>query len=180
MIFSYKECLDKYGTDYNIKKGVQNGELYVKEKGLYSDVLHVPELEVIAKKFSNGIFTLQSAFYYHGLTDTIPELYYISTPKNSRKITDLRVKQIYENSAAFELGKITLEYNGVSITTYNKERLLVELMRNKSKISFDLYKELILNYRKIINELDVALISEYAYELPKTNTVMEAIRLEVL
>ena len=156
------------------------GELFIKEKGIYSDVLHVSELEVITKKFPNGIFTLQSAFYYHDLTDTIPEFYYITTPKNSRKITDQRIKQIYENSAALELGKIVIEYNGISITTYNKERLLVELMRNRNKIPFDLYKEVILNYRKIIHELDIALISEYAYELPKTNIVMEAIKMEVL
>ena len=90
------------------------------------------------------------------------------------------MKQIYENSEAFEMGKTTIEYEGVDITIYDKERLLVELIRNKRKFSFDLYKELIISYRKIIRELDVAAVTEYAYELPKRNMVMEALRLEVL
>lgn len=179
MLLSYRECLEKYGTDYMIKKNLEGETLFLVEKGLYSDRSYVPYLEVIAKKYGNGILTLHSAFYYHGLTDTIPQYYYLSTPKNCRKIENEKVKQLYENSAAFELGKTTLNYDGVDITIYNKERLLIELVRNKRKFSFDMYKEIINNYRKIADELDVAMIAEYAYELPKTNMVMETLRLEV-
>lgn len=180
MLLSYQECLEKYGTDYKIKKNLQEGKLYVKEKGIYSDKRYVPELEIISKKYPNAIITLNSAFYYYGLTDTIPDFYYVATQKSSRKISDTRVKQIYDNSVAFEMGKTTIEYDGVDITIYNKERLLVELIRNKRKFSFDLYKELITSYRKIIHELDIAAVTEYAYELPKRNMVMETLRLEVL
>ncbi len=180
MLLSYQECLEKYGTDYKIKKNVQEGKLYVKEKGIYSDKRYVPELEIISKKYPNAIITLNSAFYYYGLTDMIPDFYYVATQKSSRKISDTRVKQIYDNSVAFEMGKTTIEYDGVDITIYNKERLLVELIRNKRKFSFDLYKELITSYRKIIHELDITAVTEYAYELPKRNMVMETLRLEVL
>lgn len=180
MLLTYKECLEKYGTDYKIKKSVQEGLLYIAGKGLYSERRYVPELEIISKKYPNAIITLNSAFYYYGLTDTIPDFYYVATPKNSRKISDTRVKQIYENSNAFEMGKTTMEYEGVNIIIYNRERLLVELIRNKHKIAFDLYKELINSYRKIIHELNIAMVTEYAYELPKTNMVMETLRMEVL
>ena len=90
------------------------------------------------------------------------------------------MKQIYENSNAFEMEKTTIEYDGVDITIYNEERLLIELIRNKRKFSFDLYKEIISNYRKLIHKMDMTQIMEYAYELPKTNMVMETIRLEIL
>lgn len=180
MLLSYQECLEKYGTDYKIKKSIKAGELFFKEKGIYSDKKYVPELEIISKKYSNAIITLNSAFYYYGLTDTIPNFYYVATPKSSRKISDTRVKQIYENSEAFEMGKTIIEYEGVDITIYNKERLLVELIRNKWKMPFDLYKELIISYRKIIHELDIATVTDYVYELPKKNMVMETLRLEVL
>lgn len=180
MLLSYQECLEIYGTDYKIKKSVQKGELFVKEKGIYSDKQYVTELEIISKKYPNAIITLNSAFYYYGLTDTIPDFYYISTPKNTRKISDIRVKQFYENSEAFDLGKNMLEYDGVDIVTYDRERLLVELIRNKRKFPFDYYKELISSYRRIIHELNMATVAEYACELPKTNMVMETLRLEVL
>ena len=180
MLFSYRECLEKYGTEYQIKKSLQEGRLYMTEKGLYSEEKYVPELEIIMKKYPNAILTLNSAFYYHGLTDTIPDYYYVATPKNTRKMEDVRVKQIYENSEAFEMGKTTMEYNGVDITIYNEERLLIELIRNKRKFSFDLYKEIISNYRNKIYKMDMTQITEYACELPKTNMVMETIRLEIL
>ena len=50
------------------------------------------ELEIIMKKYPNAILTLNSAFYYYGLTDTIPDHYYVATPKSNRKIEDVRVK----------------------------------------------------------------------------------------
>lgn len=180
MLLSYQECLEKYGTDYKIKKSIQEGKLYLKEKGIYSDKKHVSELEIISKKYPNGILTLNSAFYYYGMTDTIPDSYYVATPKSNRKITDDRVKQIYENSNAFDMGKTTIEYDGVDISIYDKERLLIELIRNKRKFSFELYKEVISSYRKITHELDFMVIAEYANELPKKNLIMETIRLEVL
>ena len=84
----------------------------------------MPELEIIMKKYPNAILTLNSAFYYYGLTDTIPDRYYVATPKSNRKIEDVRVKQIYENSNAFEMGKTTIEYDGVDITIYNEDKLI--------------------------------------------------------
>ena len=120
-------------------KNIQEGHLFITEKGLYSEDRYVPELEIIMKKYPNAILTLNSAFYYYGLTDTIPDHYYVATPKSNRKIEDVRVK-----------------------------------------FSFDLYKEIISNYRKLIHKMDMTQIMEYAYELPKTNMMMETIRLEIL
>lgn len=180
MIFSYQECLEKYGTDYKIKKELQEGRLFIKEKGIYSDKQYVPELDIISKKYPDVIMTLNSAFYYYGLTDTIPDFYYVATPKHSKKLKDPRIKQIYDNSDEVDLGKTMIEYDGVDISIYNKERLLIELIRNKRKFSFDMYKELISSYRKIVDELDIAAVSEYAQLLPKKKMVMETLRLEVL
>lgn len=73
-----------------------------------------------------------------------------------------------------------MNYDGVDIVIYDKERLLVELIWDKRKFSFDFYKEIIVSYRRIIYELDMTLVDEYAYALPKSNIVMETLRLEVL
>ena len=58
--------------------------------------------------------------------------------------------------------------------------MLIELIRNKNKLPFDYYKEILLNYRKVINELDIQAIQEYAFALPKTSMVLETLQLEVL
>ena len=54
----------------------------------------------------------------------------------------------------FELGKTEMEFQGDKIKVYNQERMLIELIRNKSKIPFDYYKEIIGNYRNRVNEMD--------------------------
>ena len=89
-------------------------------------------VEIIMKKYPNAILTLNSAFYYYGLTDTIPDHYYIATPKSNRKIEDVRVKQIYENSNAFEMGKTTIEYDdeGASLLINSNEQMLSEKLRS--------------------------------------------------
>lgn len=118
--------------------------------------------------------------YQDCLEKYVPDFYYVATPKNTRKISDERVKQFYENSEAFDMGKTKMNYDGADIVIYDKERLLVELIRNKRKFSFDFYKEIIASYRRIVHELDMTLVAEYVYELPKTNTIIETLRLEVL
>lgn len=75
----------------------------------------MPELEIIMKKYPNAILTLNSAFYYYGLTTPYRIIIMSQRPKVIRKIEDVRVKQIYENSNAFEMGKTTIEYDGVDL-----------------------------------------------------------------
>ena len=66
------------------------------------------------------------------------------------------------------------------ILMYNKERMLVELLRNKNKLPFDYYKEILGNYRKQINDLDIQAIQDYAYVIPKSGMIMETLQMEVL
>ena len=79
MLLTHTECLKRWQSDYQIKKRVQDGTLFRIEKGIYSDTPEVSTLAVITKKYPDSIFTLDSAFYYHGLTDVIPDAYCIAT-----------------------------------------------------------------------------------------------------
>ena len=180
MIFSYAECIKKYGTDYRIKKAIQEGKLYKMEPGIYSDSRCESDTAVIEKKYPHAVFTLNSAFYYQGLTDTIPLYYYLATDKNASKIVDKSFKQIFDNNNSLDIGVEIINYCGDDIRVFSKERLLIELIRKKNKMPFDYYKEILRNYRKIIYELDFQLVEEYAEKLPKTNLVMKTIQLEVL
>lgn len=180
MLYSYEQIIKMFGSDRKLKQALKEKKVFKIEEGIYSDNQLVPELAIISKKYPNAIFTLNSAFYYHGLTDVIPNQYYLATPKETTKIRDKRVKQKFENSSELNLGVITMIYNTTEIKIYNKERMLVELLRNKSKISFDYYKEVLISYRKIIHKLDIQSIQEYALSLPKSNMILESLQMEVL
>lgn len=179
MLIGYNECIERYGSKYNLNKIVKDGKLFKLEKGIYSDKKYVPEYKIITYKYPSAVFTMDSAFFYHGLTDVIPEKYYLMTGRGASKIRDERVVQLFENSNVMELGVEYLEYDSYLIRIYNKERMLLELLRNRNKISFDYYKEILNNYRKIIYELDIPMIQDFASKLPKKKMIMEALELEI-
>lgn len=97
MLYSYAQCIRMYGTDRKLKQALMKGKLFKIEKGVYSDSEHVSELSVISMKYSKAIFTLNSVFYYYGLTDTIPNYYFLPTPKEVTKINYrlIIIKKLY-------------------------------------------------------------------------------------
>lgn len=58
--------------------------------------------------------------------------------------------------------------------------MLIEPLRCKSKLPFDYYKEILLDYRKIMPQLDIQTIQDYAMDVPKSGKIMETLQLEVL
>lgn len=180
MVFTYSECIKKYGSDYLIKKAIKEGELFQKAKGLYSDQPHCSEIELLTVKYPRAVYTGFSAYYYHNLTDVIPDKHYLATRRTDSRIKEADVKQSFINEELFELGKTTIEYDGISINIYSRERLLVDLIRLKSKIPFDYYKEVINNYRRIADELDYFHMEDCACGLKNGNKIMQRIQLEVL
>jgi hypothetical protein len=172
--------MKNYHSDYRIKQAVKNGNLYKLNWGIYSDRKYEPDTAIIRKKYPKAVFTLNSAFYYQGLTDTIPSFYYLATDKDAAKITNRNVKQIFDNYNSMDIGVEVMKYSGDDIQVFSKERLLIELVRNKNKLPFDYYKEIIYSYRRETSEIDFALVEEYAQKLPRTKAVIETIQMEVL
>lgn len=179
MIYTYKECIRIWSSDYQIKKQIKEGNLFRIEKGLYSDAPDVSTLAIISIKHPKSIFTMESAFYYHGLTDVIPEQYHIATDKHAMRLSDKRICQYYMQSDILNVGVITMTRRDATIKIYDKERMLIELLRHKNKLPFDYYKEIIGNYRNIIYTLDIERIQEYAATFPKHKMISEALDAEV-
>ena len=180
MILTYGECVDRYGTDYRIKKEIQAGRLFRREKGIYTDEKLCSDVSVIVAKYPRAIFTGESAYYYYGLTDVIPECFHLATLRTDSRIRNESVQQYFVNAELFPLGKTTMDYHGFQIPIYSRERLLVDLIRQKSKLPYDYYKELIRSYRRVSEELDLFSVEECAEKLRNRRSIMKAIELQVL
>jgi predicted transcriptional regulator of viral defense system len=180
MLLSYQECITQYGSDYGIKKAISEGRLFFKEKGLYSTTEHYSELSSIMLKYPKAVLTGKSAFYYHSLTDGIPDYYYLATRRNDTRINDKRVQQSFLKEEMFNAGITTMRYNNSVIRVYDRERMLIELMRFKAKYSLDYYKEVVLNYRKIADTLDFVSVEDYAMMFKNGGTLLNMIQMEVL
>ena len=177
---SRAECLTEYGSDYMIQQKVDAGELFRVGKAVYSEEKDVPELAVLAFQYPHAVVTMNSAFYMHGLTDVIPDRYDLATERNTAKIREKRARQYFYPSGFFDQGIETTDYRGFSIRIYDKERMLIELLRYKSKLPFDYYKEILLNYRRVTPQLDMQAIHDYAYDAPKSRKVIETLLMEVM
>ena len=66
-----QECIQTLGSDFAIANAVSEKALYKLDRGIYSDRPYVPFVEIAAKRYPNAVVTLDSAFYYQGLTDVV-------------------------------------------------------------------------------------------------------------
>ncbi len=179
MLYSYEDCVLKFGNDYQIKKMQEVGQISRILPGIYTDAKKHAELDIVCFKYPKAVFTSYSAFYYHSLTDTIPDMYYLGTLRDSAKITDERVKQSFYREEVFHIGIERKLYQNINIQIYDKERMLIELIRGKKKMPFDFYKEVIGSYRRITDNLDIEKLQEYVVCFPAADSIFKAIQLEV-
>lgn len=180
MILTYDECIKRYGSDWWIKKEIKDGKLYKIEKGIYSLEKDYNEIEFILAKYPRAIFTGESAYYYMGLTNVIPDKYVLATRRNDTRMKEKYIKQVFMDENLFDAGKIKIEYKNIMIPIYSIERLLVDVIRFKGKYPFDYYKEIIHSYREAIGSLDFYMIEECASKYKMKDSILEAIKLEVL
>ena len=179
-MLSRADCLKKYGSDYMIEKMIEKGELYKVGKEIYSEERAVPRLAVLSFEYPDAVITMHSAFYYYDLTDVIPDAYDLCTDRNAAKIRGSDIRQYFAPSPFFEEGAENVDYRGFRIRIYNRERMLIELLRYRTKLPFDYYKEVLHGFRRILPELNVQKIQDYAYRAPKSARITELLQLEVL
>ena len=180
MIYTHKELETTFKSDYQIKKAIAEGKIYKIERGIYSKSPSVHPLDVISKKYPHAVFTMESAFYFHGLTDVIPQKMHLAVIRtSSRRISSRSIVQVFVLEKLLEIGKTQIVFDGASINVYNKERMLIELIRNKKRLAFDYYKEIISSYRRRINELLVCDIEDYIKAFDTEDFLFKTIQEEV-
>ncbi len=179
LLKTYEECIAEFGSNHYLDKAIESGRLFKIEKGIYSDEQLPSQLSVVVFKYPNTIMTMESAFYYHGLTDSIPDEYVLCTERNGTKIKDIRIKQIFCQKKLFLIGKSKMEYQGIKLNIYDRERMLIELVRNREKLPYDYYKEIIRSYRDKLFDLDIEKMQEYIRQFPGSKTINEVIAREV-
>jgi len=180
MLYTWKEVNEKYGYPLKVREALSCGEIYKVGRGYYSEKQYINPFLLLAEKYPYAIITMDTAFFIHGLTDVIPDKTHLATLRNATRITDDKVVQVFLSDQIFEPGKTTQDYEGVKITIYDRERMLIEALRNSKSIAFDYYKEIITNYRKIDDKLDYRKIEEYISFFQKRDYLYNMLQREVL
>ena len=180
MVYRYNDLLNRYKNTYQITKAIKEKQIYKVDSGIYSDDEFPNEMEVIMKKYPNAIFTMDTAFYIYDLTDVIPRKYQLAINRKSRKIEHPKIELYFNYENFFEVGKTQVIIDGGTvINVYDKERMLIELVRNKKQIPYDYYKEILNNYREQSSTLEIRKIQEYLKFFKNSNSIFKTIRNEV-
>lgn len=179
MVARLAEWSRRYGTKYRVGEMVRAGRLFRIEEGVYADVAEVPEVEIVLAKYPASVLTLQSAYYYYRLSDEIPDEYHLATDRKAARIADERVVQSFVPTGTLLTGVTEIDVLDEHLRIYDKERLLIETMRYRTKLPYDLYREVIGSFRNIRAELYGARIDDYLRKFPRKESIKDAIRKEV-
>lgn len=179
MIIRHKDLVKKGYSAYQIKKMVNDKKLFFIKKGVYSTKEEIDYFDAICKKHPNAIFTLETACYIYRLKKDLPKVYYVASKQKDRKMKEEFIKQTFMSDELYSIGINNLTYNGVNIKAYDLERLLIEVVRNKTNIDYDSYQEIISGYKKIAKLLNKRKLELYLPHF-KNKKVIERINNEVI
>jgi len=177
----YKDMVAEEGSRYEVGKAINEGRIKKIERGYYAladESVSANSMAFLCQKYPQSIVTMDSAFYLHGLTDVIPDKVTLATLRNATRIQSKNVKQYYETEKYFGVGKEKRCYEKTEIPVYDKERMLIELMRRKATLPYDYYKEILLKYRNMDN-LEMDKLENYLERLGDKRKYYEMMEREV-
>ncbi len=130
-------------------------------RGLYIDnTLIEDEFYILQQKFSNIVFSYNTACYLLNLSDRAPYKIDVTTLNHNNICEDLQIHYVTKDK--FDIGIIKIESPyGNPIKIYNAERCICDLLRNKNEVDIELYNKIINNYFKQPKK-DLIILEEYA------------------
>lgn len=179
MLLTYEDALTQFGSRHFIRKAVESGDLFPVTRGIYSTEENHDSLTATLKKYVSAIVTGQTAYYLLGLSDVIPDKIDLATKRGGTIIHNSQISQHFIPEDWLDVGKSTITYNGYLACIYNQERMLIELIRNRNKMPYDVYKEIIESYRKRSDSIDIYKLQDYAELIPRGQAYLSTIMKEV-
>ena len=180
MILNHKELLEKYKSDVVIKNLITEEKLFKIDKSLYSTEKQYSNLEFILKKYNNFIFTMETALYLYGFKGIKLNNYSIATKRKAKVIKNELIKQYFIPDDLYEIGLTRINYIGYEVKLYDKERLLLEIIKNKDKMDNDLYENIMREYRNNITNISISKIYDYIKYYKKSNTILNEFEKEFI
>lgn len=129
--------------------------------GLYIDNnLIEDEFYILQKRFSNIIFSYNTACYLLNLSDRAPYKIDVTTISHNNISEDLEIHYVPKDK--FDVGIIEIESPyGNPIKIYNAERCICDILKNKNSVDIELYNKIIKNYFKQKNR-NLVKLEEYS------------------
>ena len=129
---------------------IKKGEIQRISRGVYSAANYmVDEMASMQARYKGAIFSHETALYLLGLTDRTPLFYSMTVPAeyNATPLKASGAKVYFVNRNLFLIGVITLKSShGNDIKTFNLERTICDVLRNRNQVDVQLVNEALKKY----------------------------------
>ena len=155
------------GIDNKILQRMEKlGQLERVEHGLYMDSNQMEDEYYLSQyRCKKGIFSHETALYFHELADRTPFQIMITIPSgyNTRLLKEKnKYKFFYVAKNLHTIGKITMKTPyGNEVYVYDKERTICDCLKKKEQLDSDLVNEAVRRYSKTPGS-DYAKLIKYA------------------
>ena len=93
---------------------------------------------------------------------------------------DDQIKQYFMDAALYEIGLTKMQINNTWIPIYDRERMLIELVRYRKKLDPDYYNEIKSYYHHHPEKLDMEKLKGYLNQFVSKRKITEVILTEIL
>ena len=129
--------------------------------GIYIDSnLIEDEFYILQKRFSNIIFSYNTACYLLNLSDRLPYKIEVTTINHNNINEDLDIHYVAKEKFDIGITEIESPYSN-PIKIYNAERSICDILKNPDSVDLEVYNKIINNYFKQKNK-DLSALEEYS------------------
>lgn len=179
-VLTYESALERAGSRSALEAKVKNRELFKIDRGVYASSEHPDPLVVAHALYPDAIITMDSALASYGLTDVPPDKVHLATARDATRISRKGYRQYFTERELLNPGEVETDMGHGNVRIYNRERLLVEVMRRQAALPLDYYREIIDSYRRISEELDIRLVEDYMSLFKRQDAMFDILQREVL
>ena len=142
------------------------GEIEKLNQGLYMDANQMEDEYFLTQyRCKKGVFSHETALYFHNLTDRTPLQLMLTIPSgyNTRLLKEKKkYKFFYISEKLLTIGKIKMETPfGHKVNVYNKERTICDCLKKKDQLDLNIVTEAVKRYFKTPGS-DYAKLLRYA------------------
>ncbi len=163
-----KSDITNLSNDFFIEK-VKHGYYRLSES-------NISEEQILSTLLPEGIVCVQSALFHYGYSDYTPREWNIAVSRtisrSKLKMDEVPIKAYYIQNELFDIGKTTDDFNGFTLSVYDRERTICDCFKYKNQLDSEIFNKAI-NAYIADDKKNLANLSKYAKQLKVYKKVTE-------
>ena len=103
------------------------------------------EEQLLATLIPKGIVCVESALFHYGYSDFSPRKWSIAVPRSMSRtkldVDALVLRPYFVGPEIYELGKVTDDFEGVSLPVYDRERTICDCFKYRSRLDSEIFNK---------------------------------------